>query len=149
MELLEFITKLQFKNNIWILIIPFATMVLDYVSGIMHAWINGILQSKKMRSGLVKKVGEVMILVLGELVTYGLGLPMYIVQVLALYIVFMEVISIMENLQLLGVPIPKFIASAFSKANDAIDSGNISFHELTPEEIKMITKLLKGESDEE
>ena len=148
MELLEFIGKVQFRNNIWILIIPFAAMVLDYISGILYAWINCVLQSKKMRSGLVKKVGEVMILILGELFTYGLGLPIYIVQILALYIVFMEVISIMENLQLLGVPIPKFIANAFSKANDAIDSGDFVKRKFTPEEKKIIMKLLEGESNE-
>lgn len=149
MELLDFISKVQFKNNVWILIIPFVVMVLDYISGILYAWINGVLQSKKMRSGLVKKVGEVMILVLGELFTYGLGLPLYIVEILALYIVFMEFISIMENLQLLGVPIPKFVAKAFSKANEAIDSGKFIRKEFTPEEKKIIMKLLEGESNEE
>ena len=149
MEILEYISKIQFKNNLWILVIPFATMVLDYLSGILYAWVNGIIQSRKMRTGLVKKVGEVMILILGEIFTYGLNLPMYIIQVIALYIVFMEVISIMENLQKMGVPIPKFVANAFSKADDMIDSGNFSVYELTPEEIDMLSKLLKGEHDEE
>lgn len=88
-----------------------------------------------MRAGLGKKIGEIVIIVIGELFSYGVGLPEYIINGVILYIVFMEFMSILENLDKLGVPIPKNIKKALN---------NISEDDLQ----KLAEKLKEGEENE-
>jgi phage-related holin len=74
-----------------------------------------------MREGLVKKCGEITILAIGQLFTVGLVLPTYIMSGISFYIIFMELISICENLQKMGVPIPKFIKKALDDTEKALE----------------------------
>ena len=74
-----------------------------------------------MREGLVKKCGEITILAIGQLFTVGLVLPTYIMSGISFYIIFMELISICENLQKMGVPVPKFIKKALDDTEKALE----------------------------
>ena len=87
-------------------------MAVDILTGSLNAWAKSNFKSFKMREGLVKKCGEITILAIGQLFTIGLVLPTYIMSGVSFYIIFMELISICENLQKMGVPIPKFIKKA-------------------------------------
>jgi phage-related holin len=51
-----------------------------------------------------------------------MNLPVYILGFLALYIIFMEVVSIIENLRKMGIKIPKFIDKALAAIDEAIDN---------------------------
>lgn len=119
------IEAIQFRNDFWILLIPLACIVADFVTGVLHAWSSGHIKSYKMRQGLAKKSGELLILVLGEAFTYGMNLPVYILGFLALYIIFMELVSIIENLRKMGIKIPKFIDKALEAIDEAIDNNTI------------------------
>lgn len=110
----------KFSNELWVLILPLSLMVIDFVTGSINAWANNNFQSKKMRSGLNKKVGEIAIIVIGELFSYGLGLPSYIMNCVSGYIILMEITSVLENLNKMGVPIPKFISSSLSNATNSL-----------------------------
>lgn len=110
----------KFSNELWVLILPLSLMVIDFVTGSINAWANNNFQSKKMRSGLNKKVGEIAIIVIGELFSYGLGLPGYIMNLVSGYIILMEITSVLENLNKMGVPIPKFISSSLSNATNSL-----------------------------
>lgn len=79
----------------------------DILTGLIYAWANKCFSSSKMRKGLSKKLGEIVIIVLGEIFSYAIGLPKYIMNGILFYIAFMELMSIIENLDKLGVPIPK------------------------------------------
>jgi phage-related holin len=70
-----------------------------------------------MREGLNHKVGELAILFMGELFTYGMQLPAIFINCVSLYIIFMEIVSIMENLDKMNVPIPKFVRKALRNAS--------------------------------
>ena len=96
-------------------------MAIDILTGSLNAWAKGDFKSFKMRQGLVKKCGEVTILGIGELFTIGMILPTYIMSGVSFYIIFMELISICENLQKMGVPIPKFIKKALSDTEKALE----------------------------
>lgn len=119
----EIIARVQFSNAAWVFIIPIALMGIDYATGILNAWLKGEIKSKKMREGLAKKFGELCVLVIGAIFSYGLAVPVIILNFVSIYIMIMESISICENLNKLGVPIPKFIKKALSEANETIQNG--------------------------
>lgn len=113
--------KVKFANEIWVFIIPGVLMVIDILTGSLNAWAKSNFKSFKMREGLVKKCGEITILAIGQLFTIGLVLPTYIMSGISFYIIFMELISICENLQKMGVPIPKFIKKALDDTEKALE----------------------------
>lgn len=114
---------IQFRDGSWTLLIPLICIAVDFVTGVMHAWSTGHLKSYKMRQGLARKSGELLILILGEAFTYGMTLPVYILWFLSAYIIFMELVSIIENLRKMGIKIPKFIEVALEAIDEAIDKG--------------------------
>lgn len=89
-----------------------------------------------MRYGLGKKVGEISCLIIGELFTLAFCIPSYLIGLISCYIVLMEVISNFENLDKLGVPIPKFIKKALDTVEDQIQNGDININNLTKTEKK-------------
>ena len=113
--------KVKFTNEIWVFIIPGVLMAIDILTGSLNAWAKSNFKSFKMREGLVKKCGEITILAIGQLFTVGLVLPTYIMSGISFYIIFMELISICENLQKMGVPIPKFIKKALDDTEKALE----------------------------
>lgn len=119
-ETIEFLKSFHFTNAIWVLLIPCALMGFDVLTGYLNAWIKGEIKSCRMRQGLVKKVGEITILVIGKLFEYGLSLPPYIMNLISGYIIVMELCSITENLDKMGVPIPKFFKKRLAQVNDSV-----------------------------
>lgn len=113
--------SVKFVNEIWVFMIPGILMAVDILTGSLNAWAKRDFKSYKMRQGLVKKCGEVTILGISELFTIGMILPTYIMSGVSFYIIFMELISICENLQKMGVPIPKFIKKALSDTEKALE----------------------------
>ena len=87
---MELLQNFHFSNEVWILILPLSLMFIDFFTGSINAWSNNDFQSKKMRLGLNKKVGELAIIVIGELFSYGLNLPSYIMSCVSGYIILME-----------------------------------------------------------
>ena len=119
-EIFEFISQFHFRNELWVLFIPLGLMAIDVLSGIIKAWAHDDFQSAIMRAGLAKKAGEIMILIVGELISFGLMLPDTIMNGVSFYIIFMEIMSILENADELGIPIPGFIKDVINNANDQL-----------------------------
>lgn len=115
--------NLRFANEFWIFMVPAILMAIDVITGSINAWAKGEFKSFKMRQGLVKKCGEIVILGVGTLFKFAFGLPWYVLAGIAMYVIFMELISICENLDKMGVPIPKFISKALNNAKDKIEEG--------------------------
>lgn len=114
------IEAIHFNNMLWLIMIPAAMMAIDILSGLIYAFITNSFESARMRSGLGKKVGELMIIIIGLLFTFGMNVPTYILKGIALYIIFMELMSILENLDKLGVPIPAFISKTLNNINHEV-----------------------------
>lgn len=119
-EAIKFLETFHFTNAVWVLVIPLSLMLIDVLTGWLNAWLKGEVKSYRMREGLVKKCGEIMILIIGELFEFGLGLPVYIMSLISLYIILMELVSIAENLDKMGVPIPRFFSKGLGKLNETI-----------------------------
>lgn len=123
-DILQFISQFHFRNELWVLFIPLGLMAIDVLTGIIKAWANNDFQSAIMRAGLAKKAGEIMILVVGELISYGLMLPDAVMNGISFYIIFMEVMSILENADALGIPIPKFVKDVINNVDDKLQHGD-------------------------
>lgn len=125
-ETMEFLKSFHFTNAVWVLLIPVSLMGFDVLTGYLNAWLKGEVKSYRMREGLAKKVGEITILVIGKIFEFGINLPTYIMNMISLYIILMELVSISENLDKLGVPIPKFFKKGIGKIEDTVLNDDIS-----------------------
>lgn len=123
-ELLQFVSQFDFRNEWWVLFTPLIIMGIDVVTGVVTAWAKRTFNASIMRAGLAKKAGEIMILVIGELVSYGLMLPDVIMNCISFYIIFMEIMSILENADELGIPIPKFVRDVINNVDDKLQHGD-------------------------
>lgn len=120
--------QIQFASLQWVFMLPLSFMLIDFISGFLKAWKNNEIDSSKMRKGLIKKVGEVLMLVVGELLVAGTMLPYSsdILKFISVYLCLMELISIFENLALLGVPVPGFITKTLKQTAETIEKETIN-----------------------
>lgn len=120
MESLRALMSVGFREDFWVLLLPSCCIAIDIITGVLNAWIENNVKSYLLRQGLGKKGGEILAVVLGELLVCALSVPKELLTATSVYIVFMEVISIFENLNKLGVPIPWFIKKALGAASNAL-----------------------------
>lgn len=132
-DLMNTLQGFEFRNGFWCLILPLILMGFDVLTGFLNAWLKHEVKSAKLRAGLSKKVGEISILVIGELFTFALRLPPEVMKFLTFYIIFMELTSIIENLDKLGVPIPKSIKKVINNDLTVLDNAK-------PEDVKATVK---------
>ena len=116
----DIIFNFHFVNEFWVLVTPLSLMAIDIITGTVNAFAKKQFRSKRMRMGLSKKTGEIAILVLGELFSFSLGLPHYIMSCVSFYIIMMEFMSIMENIDNMCVPLPKFIGEVINNKDETI-----------------------------
>jgi toxin secretion/phage lysis holin len=119
-EIKELLNTFHFTNEIWAVMIPIILMGIDVLTGIVNAWVKGEIKSSKLREGLAKKFGEISVIIIGEIFVLGFGLSNFLADGIAIYLIIMELISICENLDKLGVPIPQFIKKALAETNEKI-----------------------------
>lgn len=91
---------------------------LDYVSGVIKAYITKELSSKIGFKGLLKKIGVLVIVMLSVLVDQITGSTGAIRTLVIYYFVANEGLSILENLAQAGVPIPNSIKNALKILKD-------------------------------
>ena len=128
-EIKELIQQFQFTNGTWTLLLPIILMGIDVLTGLTNAWVKGKIKSSILRAGLGKKMGEIIVLAIGEMFLFGMNLPAGVMDGISIYIILMELISICENLSKLGVPIPKFIQKALDTAEGKIQGKDDSKEE--------------------
>ena len=86
----------------------------DFLTGTLKAIKDGHLNSSVARDGLIKKFAECIAPLFGKaLDPFAGGVP--ISEIIALSVVYAEGLSIIENLGLLGVPIPDAVRDALAK----------------------------------
>ena len=106
MDLAYIVKSFSFVSISWQLIMPLIFMLADIISGVIQAVINNDLDSKIMRQGLLRKCLLILVLFLSLIVEHGLGVSA-ISKTVAIYLVVMETISILENIQKAGVDLGK------------------------------------------
>lgn len=101
----ELIQNIHFSNIWWAIASPLVLIVLDVLTGITIAWRNNDFKSSKMRTGLSKKFGELVYVLVGILTKFALGTDLVLYFTVG-YICLMELSSLIENCDKLGVEIP-------------------------------------------
>lgn len=107
MSFSEILESLNFTNLVWQILTPLAFMLADIITGIIQAVINKNLDSQKMREGLLRKLGLILIIILGFIIRYAFNIPI-ISKAIVIYILVMETLSILENLKKAGIDFGKF-----------------------------------------
>lgn len=119
----EITEEIHYSHDYWIFLLPLVLIASDVVSGWIQATINSTWDSTKMRKGLFRKGGEMMVVVVAWIV--GLALPMDINIALfaSVYIVIMEALSVLENLDLAGIPMPTWLIKRLKKTAQSMTEG--------------------------
>lgn len=104
----------------------FVAMVIDYVTGMISAWHCLELSSKKGIFGIIKKISYLALVCVGmgvdwliysglQSVGVTLGYTFFFGVLVTIWLIINELISILENLRKIGVPLPKFLASIIQR----------------------------------
>lgn len=100
------ISELNFSNLLWQIITPLIFCLADIITGYIQAIINNEVDSTKMRIGLLHKSLIVVVILLSNVCRFAFNLP-FISSVVSIYVVLMEIVSIMENLTKAGLDFGK------------------------------------------
>ena len=114
-------TLLQFLFGGWSapLQILVAFIVIDYLSGVVAAFVCKRLDSAIGARGIAKKVGFLVLVAVAHLLDRIAGLGAPVLQTATIwFLVANEGISITENLGEIGVPIPQAIQEALRRLKD-------------------------------
>lgn len=109
-----------------------AFSVLDYITGMLRAWRRRELDSTIGKAGIVKKLGLFIMVGVGigldwvvvistQYVGYDLPFKNVFSWILSFWLVLNEMISILENLQQLGVKVPGFLVSRLKRTQETIE----------------------------
>lgn len=101
----EIMQNIHFTNLWWAILAPMLLIIIDVLTGVVIAWKNNNFKSAKMRAGLSKKFGELVYVLVGILTKFALGTELILYFTVG-YICFMEISSLAENCDKLGVKMP-------------------------------------------
>ncbi len=101
----EIMQNIHFTNLWWAILAPMLLIIIDVLTGVVIAWKNNDFKSAKMRAGLSKKFGELVYVLVGILTKFALGTELILYFTVG-YICFMEISSLAENCDKLGVKMP-------------------------------------------
>ena len=105
---MEQLTNLNFSNIWWAIALPVILMMLDIVTGYYNAWKNSEISSSRMRDGLGKKCAELCYIILGFVCKFAFEINA-IMYFLVSYVCYMEIVSLFENCDKLGLKMPQKI----------------------------------------
>ena len=123
---MENLLKLEFTSIWWAIILPLILMVLDIITGYYNAWKNNEVSSTKMRDGLGKKFAELCYIAVGFMFNFAFNTNA-IMYFMVVYVIYMELISLAENCDKLGVKLPdKLQEKLNNNIETQIDADDIS-----------------------
>lgn len=117
-----------------------AVMVLDYATGMADAWAAGQLSSRTGLRGIVKKLGYLIAVGIAVVVDWiiqtaagkaGLELGNFYAfgLLVTVWLILNECISVLENLDKLGVPLPGFLMRIIEKLKENTESAGDEGHD--------------------
>lgn len=119
-----------------VILVPLALllimMIVDYISGMSKAYINGEWSSKVGFKGIVKKVGYIGVVIVSAVMDWviysglkGVGVDIkmsyYLGLIVVIWLLINECISVLENLGEIGVPLPAFLIKGIKKLQKNIE----------------------------
>lgn len=115
------------------LIVLLIVMLIDYATGMAQAWASATLSSRTGILGIIKKIGYLVAVAVAVVVDYiiqlaasGAGLQVPTIYAFGLlvtiWLILNELISILENLSEIGVPLPKFLMRIVEKLKKSTET---------------------------
>lgn len=122
-----------FKALVFPVIIFIVFMMIDYITGIINAWLKSSLSSKTGFLGILKKLCYLFEISVGVgidyVITYGLNyaginveLKLCVALILCVWLTICELISILENISSIGVKVPKGLAFLLTRLKNNVDN---------------------------
>lgn len=108
-------------------------MIIDYVTGMAAAWHSKKLSSKKGLSGIIKKISYLALICVGMgvdwLIYSGLSQAgistehsVFFGVLVTVWLIINELISILENLKAIGVPLPTFLIKIVKRLKITVEN---------------------------
>lgn len=116
-------SEIKYTSGYWAMLLPVILIGADILTGWIQASVNGTWDSTKMRKGLFRKSGELVILVLAYVIQTAVALPIDVFMFISIYVCIMELLSVLENLDQAGLPVPKWITRRLKKTMDDMATG--------------------------
>jgi toxin secretion/phage lysis holin len=115
------------------IIVMLVVMIIDYCTGLAGAYVTGTLNSRIGVKGIVKKVGYIALVAVGMVADYlittalvqvGIDLKInYCVgMIITIWLIINELISILENLSEIGIPLPNFFVNLIKRLKNTVES---------------------------
>ena len=120
---MESINEITFTHRYWVILLPLVLMSADIVTGWIQASVNNTWESTKMRKGLFRKSGELLVIVIAYVIYVAIELPVDVPVFISVYIIIMEIISVCENLDQAGIPMPTWITRKLKKVAEEMNEG--------------------------
>lgn len=116
------------------LLIALGFILFDIITGLIGALKNHTYQSSVMREGLFHKLGEILAIAFGYACEagfpyVGIEVSIPICTSVMIYIIIMEVGSIVENLTIISPELKAILDKTFKGYEDKLDSGEYGKHE--------------------
>lgn len=136
-------------------------MLIDYGTGLSRAWMCGSLSSKKSIAGILKKVAYLAVVAVGVacdyIIRYGFETAGYrsfpncaVSVVILVWLIVNEMISILENISEMGVPVPSFLLTLVARLK--VNAENVAVDDTVEKSAENAKKNGekdgKGEKDE-
>ncbi|MBQ7521520.1 MAG: phage holin family protein [Clostridia bacterium] len=113
-------------------VVLIVVMLVDYGTGMLNAWLKNELNSRIGILGIVKKISYFALIVVGMVVDYILNSAFVKINIdfnvencigiiVVVWLIINEIISILENLSDIGIPLPKFLQHIVTHLKDNID----------------------------
>jgi len=95
-----------------------ALVVIDYVTGVMAAFVEKALSSEIGMKGIIKKICIFLMVAVANIVDISTGLDEpYLRTAVIWFFIANEGLSALENMGRLGVPLPEFLRQSLQKLN--------------------------------
>ena len=122
------------------IVVLICAMIIDYITGMSAAWYNSELSSKKGIKGIVKKISYlalvVVAMIIDWLISQGLqqinidmAYNVFFAVLVAVWLIINELISTLENLSRIGVPIPNFLTKIINRLKNTVDESEENKHD--------------------
>jgi toxin secretion/phage lysis holin len=124
--------SLKYTSNHAIYIAPIVCIFIDIITGLIKSiFVNKNFKTCIMRKGLGKKYSEVAALFTCGLLSYLMGVDNMLLNASSMFIVLMEVLSMLENWCDMGLPLPKAFIKYIRDIHHSID--NVTTEDLEKE----------------
>ncbi|MGX7096846.1 phage holin family protein [Gemella bergeri] len=117
----DLVIQLREFFNIAILYIVMALIIFDILSGIAKSWVTHEVNSTLSRKGILKHTAIIMFIIISFPILTAIGFKS-VATTIVLYLIYSYLISVIENLTVLGVPFPKGILKRLTKLKDLIEN---------------------------